>query len=68
MIHRFNGHTRLKCDECQTSDEFATPDAARAWADQRGWETVERGGGDVVEFEDHICDRCAAQKKWARAA
>lgn len=68
MIHRFNGHARLRCDECFRSDEFATKEAAQTWADQRGWETIEKGGGEILPFEDHVCDLCKARKLWARAA
>ena len=68
MIHRFNGHARLRCDECFKSDEFATKSDAEKWASQRGWETIEKGGGEIHPFEDHICDLCVAMKMWKREA
>lgn len=68
MIHPFNGHVRLRCDECFTSDEFANKAQAEQWAESHGWETIERGGGDVVPFADHICGLCVAQKMWRRVA
>lgn len=68
MIHRFNGHARLRCDECFKSDEFATAEVAQSWADRNNWVAIEKGGGEIRPFVDHICDLCAAKTKWARAA
>ena len=67
MIHRFNGHARLRCDAigCAENDAFPISTSAAQiedWATSNGWRAYERCGETR-----HICSRCVSVKMWRAA-